>query len=80
MMFDNLKKFTKFVTKFCRDVEVGKVQIDFHFSLFKLVSFRMLPKDSCKSDRSRQELTKEHWVGRFGCDTAENESSPVCQE
>ena len=36
------------------------------------------PKE-CKSDRSRQELSNEYLVAKFGCDTAENEPSEVCQ-
>ena len=32
----------------------------------------------CKSDRSRQELSNESLVLKFGFDTAENESSKLC--
>ena len=34
----------------------------------------------CKSDRSRQELSNEYFVAKLGVDTAENESSEVCQK
>ena len=34
----------------------------------------------CKSDRSRQELSNEYLVAKFGFDTAENEPSKVCQQ
>ena len=33
-----------------------------------------------KSDRSRQELSNEYLVAKFGFDTAENEPSEVCQK
>ena len=32
-----------------------------------------LPKDACKSDRSRQELSNEYLVAKIGFDAAENE-------
>ena len=43
--------------------------------MFKVGSF--LPKDACKSDRSRQELSNECLVVKFGFDTAENEPYQV---
>lgn len=42
------------------------------------VSFNFLDSKGareCKSDRSRQEFSNEYLVTKFGCDTAENESS-----
>ena len=39
-----------------------------------------LPKDACKSERSYQELSNEYLVAKIGLDTAENESSKVCQK
>ena len=33
-----------------------------------------------QSDRSRQELSNEYLVAKIGLDTAENESSKVCQK
>ena len=37
-------------------------------------------KDACKSCRSRQELSNEYWVAKFGFDTAANEPLKVCQK
>ena len=34
----------------------------------------------CKSCRSRQELSNEYSLAKFGVDTAENEPLKVCQE
>ena len=40
----------------------------------------ILPKDACKSDGSRRELSNEYLAGKCNFDTAKNESSRVWQE
>ena len=52
--------------------------IHFHYPILSFGSF--LPKGACNFDRSRQELSSEDLVAKFGFDTAENESSKPCQK
>ena len=37
----------------------------------------MYPKDACRSDRSRQEVSNEYLLAKIGVDTAENEPLEV---
>ena len=39
-----------------------------------------LPKDVCKADRYHEEVSNEYLVAKFFFDTAESESSKVCQK
>ena len=43
--------------------------IYFDYLIFNIASF--LQKDACKSDRSRQEVSNEYLVAKFGFDTDE---------
>ena len=55
----------------------AKECIHFHSFIFILGPF--LPKDTCKSDRSRQELSNEYLAAKFGFDTAEKQSSKAAK-
>ena len=51
------------------------------FSLFHFRFGSFLPKThKCKSCRSRQELSNEYVLAKFGVDTAENGPLKVCQK
>ena len=49
------------------------------FVVFRLDSKGAKGAKACKSCRSRQELSNEDLLGKFGFDTAENEPLKVCQ-
>ena len=57
---------------------VLSTSIHFHYVIFNFSS--VLPKDACKSDRSRQVLSNDYLFAKIGFDTAENDPSTVCQE
>jgi len=61
-----------------KECSIPCTSIHFHYLIFNFCSF--LPNDACKSDRSRQKLSNEYLIAKFGSDTAENEPSKVWQK
>ena len=78
-------------TQFCRIFEFGAVRLDSFFSgalcalsggrlpeaLFMVFLLDSKGAKACKSCRSRQELSNEYFLAKFGVDTGENEHSEV---
>ena len=48
------------------------------FNDFFLKYWGLSGAKACKSCRSRQELSNEYFIAKFGVDTEENEPSKVC--
>ena len=59
---------------FCKTLPKNAKTLDENF----LKYLGLFGAKACKSCRSRQELSNEYFVAKFGVDTGENELSKVC--